>query len=55
MIEGVAALCDDVRARRYPEPRHGYAMPPSEAERLQASLDDLLPDAERLSRFREGV
>ena len=47
MIDGVAAFCADVRARRYPEPRHGYAMAASEVERLRASLGDLLPDAER--------
>jgi 3-methyl-2-oxobutanoate hydroxymethyltransferase len=46
MIDGVAAFCDDVRARRYPEPRHGYAMAPSEVERLHALLGELLSDAE---------
>jgi Ketopantoate hydroxymethyltransferase len=47
MIDGVAAFCADVRARRYPEPRHRYAMAPSEVERLHASLGDLLLGAER--------
>ena len=46
MIDGVAAFGADVRARRYPELQHGYAMAPSEVERLHASLGDLLPRAE---------
>jgi 3-methyl-2-oxobutanoate hydroxymethyltransferase len=36
MIDGVKAYAEDVRARRYPEPEHGYTMAPDEAERLQA-------------------
>jgi 3-methyl-2-oxobutanoate hydroxymethyltransferase len=35
MVEGVAAFADDVRARRYPEPEHGYTMAPDEAGRLR--------------------
>ncbi len=34
MIEGVRAFAEDVRARRYPEPEHGYTMAPDEIERL---------------------
>jgi 3-methyl-2-oxobutanoate hydroxymethyltransferase len=34
MVQGVAAFADDVRARRYPEPEHGYTMAPDEAARL---------------------
>jgi 3-methyl-2-oxobutanoate hydroxymethyltransferase len=36
MIKGVKAYAEDVRARRYPEPEHGYTMAPDEIERLQA-------------------
>jgi 3-methyl-2-oxobutanoate hydroxymethyltransferase len=36
MIDGVKAFADDVRARRYPEPEHGYTMAPDETERLHA-------------------
>jgi 3-methyl-2-oxobutanoate hydroxymethyltransferase len=36
MITGVKAFSEDVRARRYPEPEHGYTMAPDEVERLQA-------------------
>jgi 3-methyl-2-oxobutanoate hydroxymethyltransferase len=36
MIKGVTAFADDVRARRYPEPEHGYTMAPDEVERLHA-------------------
>jgi 3-methyl-2-oxobutanoate hydroxymethyltransferase len=36
MIKGVKAFADDVRARRYPEPEHGYTMAPDEVERLHA-------------------
>jgi len=35
MVAGVAAFADDVRARRYPEPEHGYTMAPDEAARLR--------------------
>jgi 3-methyl-2-oxobutanoate hydroxymethyltransferase len=40
MIEGVKAFADDVRARRYPEPEHGYTMAPDEVERLEALLHE---------------
>jgi 3-methyl-2-oxobutanoate hydroxymethyltransferase len=43
MIDGVRAFGADVRARRYPEPKHGYHMTPNEVERLQARLADMLP------------
>jgi 3-methyl-2-oxobutanoate hydroxymethyltransferase len=36
MLKGVRAFADDVRARRYPEPEHGYTMAPDEVERLHA-------------------
>jgi 3-methyl-2-oxobutanoate hydroxymethyltransferase len=36
MIKGVKAFAEDVRARRYPEPEHGYTMAPDEIERLHA-------------------
>jgi 3-methyl-2-oxobutanoate hydroxymethyltransferase len=39
MIAGVSAFAEDVRARRYPEPEHGYTMAPDEIDRLQAQLD----------------
>jgi 3-methyl-2-oxobutanoate hydroxymethyltransferase len=40
MIEGVRAFADDVRARRYPEPEHGYTMAPDELERLHALVGE---------------
>jgi 3-methyl-2-oxobutanoate hydroxymethyltransferase len=40
MIAGVRAFADDVRARRYPEPEHGYTMAPDEVERLHGLLGD---------------
>jgi 3-methyl-2-oxobutanoate hydroxymethyltransferase len=40
MVEGVRAFADDVRARRYPEPEHGYTMAPDEIERLHALLGE---------------
>jgi 3-methyl-2-oxobutanoate hydroxymethyltransferase len=40
MIEGVRAFADDVRARRYPEPEHGYTIAPDELERLQELLGE---------------
>src|SRR5215212_4414828 len=39
MVQGLEAFVDDVRARRYPEPEHGYTMAPDEIERLHAALD----------------
>jgi 3-methyl-2-oxobutanoate hydroxymethyltransferase len=38
MIRGVGAYVEDVRARRYPEPEHGYTMAPDEIERLHDLL-----------------
>ena len=38
MVKGVGAFVEDVRARRYPEPQHGYTMAPDEIERLQQLL-----------------
>jgi 3-methyl-2-oxobutanoate hydroxymethyltransferase len=38
MIAGVQAFAEDVRARRYPEPDHGYTMAPDERERLKELL-----------------
>jgi 3-methyl-2-oxobutanoate hydroxymethyltransferase len=40
MIEGVTAFADEVRARRYPEPEHGYTMAPDELERLHALIGE---------------
>jgi 3-methyl-2-oxobutanoate hydroxymethyltransferase len=40
MIEGVRAFADDVRARRYPEPDHGYTMAPDELDRLHELLGE---------------
>ena len=36
MKDGVAAYADDVRARRYPAPEHGYTIAPEELERFAA-------------------
>jgi 3-methyl-2-oxobutanoate hydroxymethyltransferase len=38
MIRGVTAFADEVRARRYPEPEHGYTMAPDEIARLDELL-----------------
>ena len=38
MVAGVQAFAEDVRARRYPEPEHGYTMAPDERERLRSLL-----------------
>jgi 3-methyl-2-oxobutanoate hydroxymethyltransferase len=40
MIEGVRAFAEDVRARRYPEPEHGYTMAPDEVERLHELIGE---------------
>jgi 3-methyl-2-oxobutanoate hydroxymethyltransferase len=40
MIKGVRTFADDVRARRYPEPEHGYTMAPDEVERLHVLLQE---------------
>ena len=39
MIGGVSEFVEDVRARRYPEPEHGYTMAPDELERLHELLE----------------
>jgi 3-methyl-2-oxobutanoate hydroxymethyltransferase len=38
MTAGVAAFADDVRARRYPGPEHGYSMPGEELEAFRAEV-----------------
>jgi len=38
MVRGVGAYVADVRARRYPEPEHGYTMAPDEIEQLHDLL-----------------
>ena len=40
MIRGVTAFADEVRARRYPEPEHGYTMAPDEIARLHERLQE---------------
>jgi 3-methyl-2-oxobutanoate hydroxymethyltransferase len=40
MIRGVTAFADEVRARRYPEPEHGYTMAPDEVARLHDLLQE---------------
>jgi 3-methyl-2-oxobutanoate hydroxymethyltransferase len=40
MIRGVTAYADEVRARRYPEPEHGYTMAPDEVARLHERLQE---------------
>jgi 3-methyl-2-oxobutanoate hydroxymethyltransferase len=40
MIEGVRAFAEDVRARRYPEPEHGYTMAPDELDRLHVLIGE---------------
>jgi 3-methyl-2-oxobutanoate hydroxymethyltransferase len=40
MIQGVRAFAEDVRARRYPEPEHGYTMAPDELERLHELIGE---------------
>jgi 3-methyl-2-oxobutanoate hydroxymethyltransferase len=40
MIAGMKAFTEDVRARRYPEPEHGYTMAPDEIERLHELLGE---------------
>jgi len=41
MSAGVAAYADDVRARRYPAPEHGYSIEPEELEAFRAELATL--------------
>jgi 3-methyl-2-oxobutanoate hydroxymethyltransferase len=38
MVAGVAAYADDVRARRYPAPEHGYSIPDDELAAFRAAL-----------------
>jgi 3-methyl-2-oxobutanoate hydroxymethyltransferase len=38
MKEGVGAYAEDVRARRYPAPEHGYTIAPEELDRFAADL-----------------
>ena len=38
MVAGLQAFAEDVRARRYPQPEHGYTMAPDERERLRNLL-----------------
>ena len=38
MVAGVAAYAEDVRSRRYPEPRHGYAIDAEELEAFRQRL-----------------
>jgi len=40
MIEGLRAFTEDVRARRYPEPEHGYTMAPDELDRLHVLIGE---------------
>jgi 3-methyl-2-oxobutanoate hydroxymethyltransferase len=40
MVEGVRRFAEDVRARSYPEPEHGYTMAPDEVERLQVLMQE---------------
>jgi 3-methyl-2-oxobutanoate hydroxymethyltransferase len=40
MIAGVKAFAEDVRARRYPEPEHGYTMAPDELDRLHTMIGE---------------
>jgi 3-methyl-2-oxobutanoate hydroxymethyltransferase len=40
MTAGVAAYAEDVRHRRYPEPEHGYSIPPEELEAFRAEVTE---------------
>jgi 3-methyl-2-oxobutanoate hydroxymethyltransferase len=40
MIAGVTAFAEDVRARRYPEEKHGYTIAPDELERLHELMSE---------------
>jgi 3-methyl-2-oxobutanoate hydroxymethyltransferase len=40
MVAGVGAYADDVRARRYPGPDHGYSIPDEELATFKAQLTD---------------
>jgi len=39
MVSGVAAYADDVRAKRYPGPDHGYSIPDEELTAFKATLE----------------
>jgi hypothetical protein len=41
MIAGVSKFAEEVRARKYPEPEHGYTMAPDEAAALADKLANL--------------
>jgi 3-methyl-2-oxobutanoate hydroxymethyltransferase len=43
MLRGVSAYANDVRARTYPAPEHGYGMAPDEAHELHEWADRLIP------------
>jgi 3-methyl-2-oxobutanoate hydroxymethyltransferase len=38
MVAGVAAYAGDVRSRAYPQPEHGYTIPPEELDAFRAQL-----------------
>jgi 3-methyl-2-oxobutanoate hydroxymethyltransferase len=40
MIKGVTAYVEEVRARRYPAPEHGYTMAPDEIDRLHELMGE---------------
>jgi 3-methyl-2-oxobutanoate hydroxymethyltransferase len=40
MVDGVRRFAEEVRARSYPEPDHGYTMAPDEVERLHVLLQE---------------
>jgi 3-methyl-2-oxobutanoate hydroxymethyltransferase len=40
MIAGVTAFAEDVRARRYPEEKHGYTIAPDELDRLHELMSE---------------
>jgi 3-methyl-2-oxobutanoate hydroxymethyltransferase len=40
MIKGVTAYVEEVRARRYPAPEHGYTMAPDEVDRLHELMGE---------------
>jgi 3-methyl-2-oxobutanoate hydroxymethyltransferase len=41
MVEGVRTFGEDVRARRYPGPEHGYSIPDEELAGLRSELQDV--------------
>jgi 3-methyl-2-oxobutanoate hydroxymethyltransferase len=44
MLRGVSAYANDVRARTYPAPEHGYGMAPDEAHELHEWADRLIAE-----------